>query len=102
MNAAVELINVPTVPPPQRHALIFSTFDALPTGSAFEIVNDHDPMPLYFQFERTRAGQFEWQYLENGPERWHVRIGRRQAGQPTGTTSGCGSTSGSGCGCGGR
>ncbi|HQU50929.1 MAG TPA: DUF2249 domain-containing protein, partial [Casimicrobiaceae bacterium] len=44
-----QLINVPTVPPPQRHALIFATFDALPVNGAFELVNDHDPVPLYFQ-----------------------------------------------------
>ena len=55
MDATVDKsIFVPSVPPPQRHALIFATFDALPVGNAFEIVNDHDPMPLYYQFERVR------------------------------------------------
>jgi uncharacterized protein (DUF2249 family) len=98
-----QLINVPTVPPPQRHALIFATFDALPVNGAFELVNDHDPVPLYFQFERTRTGQFSWKYLENGPARWHVRIGRVAAGPGGAPTGSCGSGSGGGgCGCGGR
>ena len=62
MTAATGMIDVRTVPPPQRHPLIFGTFDALEPGQAFEIVNDHDPMPLYFQFEKTRGGQFAWRY----------------------------------------
>ena len=88
-DTAHTCIDVRTVPPPQRHPLIFSTFDALAPGQAFEIVNDHDPVPLYFQFEKTRLGQFAWQYLESGPQRWHVRIGRVAAGMPAGDSSGC-------------
>lgn len=101
MDATLERIFVPTVPPPQRHALIFSTFDTLPVGGSFEIVNDHDPMPLYFQFDRTRGGQFAWQYLESGPAQWQVRIRRVGAGSASGTTTGCGGGGGGGCGCSG-
>lgn len=98
MNATVERIHVPSVPPPQRHPLIFSTFDALTPGGTFEIVNDHDPMPLYMQFERQRAGQFSWDYLETGPRQWQVRIGRVRTGASTGQGTGCGG-GGGGCGC---
>jgi uncharacterized protein (DUF2249 family) len=90
MNASTDCIDVRSVPPPQRHPLIFGSFDALPPGEAFEIRNDHDPMPLYLQFERTRLGQFEWHYLESGPQLWRVRIGRVAAGQAAGDSSGCG------------
>lgn len=96
-----ERIFVPAVPPPQRHRLIFSTFDALPTDGVFDIVNDHDPTPLYIQFERTRAGQFAWQRLESGPERWQVRISRVRAGTAVGAPSGCGCGCGDGGGCSG-
>ena len=89
MNAAVGLIDVRTVPPPQRHPLIFGTFDVLAPGEAFEIVNDHDPVPLHMQFEQTRGGQFDWRYLEAGPAQWHVRIARVAAGVPRGVSSGC-------------
>jgi len=99
MTAAMDLIDVRTVPPPQRHPLIFGTFDALATGQAFEIVNDHDPVPLYFQFEQTRPGQFAWRYLEAGPAQWHVRIARVAAGVASGATGGCGG--GGGCACSG-
>jgi uncharacterized protein (DUF2249 family) len=87
------LIDVRTIAPPQRHPLIFGTFDLLAPGEAFEIVNDHDPLPLYFQFERLHLGEFEWNYLETGPSRWHVRIERVAAGaraaDPATDTSGC-------------
>lgn len=101
MYGTVERILVPTVPPPQRHALVFSTFDALPDGGAFEIVNDHDPLPLYLQFERMRPGQFSWEVLASGPHQWQVRIGRARVAAPVGESLGCGS-GGDGCGCGGR
>jgi uncharacterized protein (DUF2249 family) len=98
MPVAIDLIDVRTVPPPQRHPLIFGSFDALDPGESFEIVNDHDPVPLYFQFEKSRGGQFDWRYLEAGPARWHVRIGRIAAGVASGETGGCGG-SGGGCAC---
>lgn len=101
MSVAVELIDVRTIAPAERHPLIFGNFDALAPGESFELVNDHDPVPLYFQFERTRAGQFDWRYLEAGPARWHVRIARVAEGGATGPAAGCGGNGG-GCACSGR
>lgn len=101
MNSTVARILVPAVPPSQRHPLIFSTFDALAAGGAFEIVNDHDPSPLRLQFERMRPGQFSWHYVESGPQQWQVRIGRVRSGLPAGESPGCGG-GGTGCGCGSR
>ncbi len=69
-------LDVRQTPPPQRHPMIFQTFGALKPGEAFILVNDHDPKPLYYQFEYERKGQFTWEYLERGPEVWRVRIGR--------------------------
>lgn len=62
--------------PRLRHPEIFRTFDGLPAGGSFILVNDHDPRPLYYQFEFERPGSFRWEYLEEGPEVWRVRIGR--------------------------
>lgn len=71
-----QVIDVRLIPPPQRHPLIFQTFDALAPGEAFILVNDHDPKPLYYQFMFEREGQFSWEYLEQGPEVWRVRIAK--------------------------
>ena len=38
------------------------------------IHNDHDPKPLYYQMLGERGNIFKWEYLEQGPEWWKVRI----------------------------
>ncbi|MCO6451487.1 MAG: DUF2249 domain-containing protein [Caldilineales bacterium] len=73
-------LDVRAIAPRDRHPIIFGKFDALPVGEAFILINDHDPKPLYYQFLHERADQFEWAYLEQGPERWRVRIARAQSG----------------------
>ncbi|WIJ26982.1 DUF2249 domain-containing protein [Devosia sp. RR2S18] len=68
------IIDVRTIAPRMRHATIFMTFEALPDGEAFVIVNDHDPVPLWYQFNTQYSGKFEWIYEHHGPELWQVRI----------------------------
>ena len=70
------ILDVRTVPPAQRHPLIFQTFNALQPGEAFMLVNDHDPKPLYYQFKFEKEGQFTWDYVEQGPEVWRVQVGK--------------------------
>lgn len=72
-------LDVRTIIPRERHPKIFQTFDALAPGEAFELVNDHDPKPLFYQFDAEYKGQFTWDYREQGPEVWRVRIGRPEA-----------------------
>ena len=62
-----------------RHELIFNTFGTLAPGTAFVLVNDHDPKPLYYQLAAENTGEFTWEYLEEGPEVWRVRIGKIDA-----------------------
>ncbi|MDZ7801414.1 MAG: DUF2249 domain-containing protein [Trueperaceae bacterium] len=71
-----ERIDVREIPPRDRHPLLFERFDDLSPGEAYELVNDHDPKPLYYQFQAERPGLLEWEYLESGPELWRVRIGK--------------------------
>jgi uncharacterized protein (DUF2249 family) len=56
--------------------LIFQTFETLQPGEALELVNDHDPFPLRNQFDFMKRGQFNWEYLRQGPDLWRVRIAR--------------------------
>lgn len=69
-------LDIRPVPVPQKHPTIFSTFDALTVGDAMLLINDHDPRPLYYQFGFERTGQFDWEYLEQGPVTWRVNIKR--------------------------
>jgi uncharacterized protein (DUF2249 family) len=74
-------VDVRTIPPRDRHPTLFKTFAALGANESMELVNDHDPRPLFYQFQQEAPGQFQWQYLESGPEAWRVRI-TRQGGAP--------------------
>jgi uncharacterized protein (DUF2249 family) len=76
---AAIIIDVRTIAPPERHPHIFATFDQLPVGEHFVLVNDHDPRPLYYQFLSERQGVFEWNYEEKGPDLWRVQITRTAA-----------------------
>ena len=69
-------IDVRTIVPRERHPLIFKTFHELGAGEAFLLVNDHDPKPLYYQFQAELGQPFQWDYLEKGPEVWKVRIAK--------------------------
>ena len=69
-------VDVRPITPKDRYPLIFDAFENLAAGERFILVNDHDPKPLYYQFQAERTGQFTWDYLETGPDVWRVRIGR--------------------------
>ncbi len=44
-------LDVREIPPPERHPLIKSTFDSLDAGETLELVNDHDPKPLFYEMQ---------------------------------------------------
>ena len=70
-------LDVREMAPRERHPTSLSTFAALAPGEALELINDHDPKPLRYQFEAEKPETFTWDYLEEGPEAWRVRIGKR-------------------------
>jgi uncharacterized protein (DUF2249 family) len=48
---ATERLDLRDVPPAERHPLIHEAFEALESGETLEIVNDHDPKPLFYEFQ---------------------------------------------------
>ena len=70
-------LDVRIIPPRDKHPRIFQTFDSLKSGEILLIINDHDPMPLKYQFEVERQGKYGWKYIEKGPEIWKVEIERK-------------------------
>ena len=70
----LEILNVTLIEPKFKHPKIFQKFDSLSAGEGFIIDNDHDPKPLYYQLIGERGNVFNWEYLENGPDRWKVKI----------------------------
>ena len=79
-TASTPELDVRSLFPAQRHALIFQRVSALDAGAGFVLINDHDPKPLYYQLEAEHPQQFEWTYLTRGPDAWRVEIRRRTGG----------------------
>lgn len=76
-----EKIDVRKLEPKKKHPAIFDTFDELEVGESVVIINDHDPVPLKYQFEAERGeGVFGWEYLADGPEVWRVEITKKGSG----------------------
>ena len=71
-----EVLDVREIPHGRRHPRIFGTYAGLAPGESFVLVNNHDPKPLRREFQATYPDQYGWDYLEAGPHRWQVRIGR--------------------------
>lgn len=69
-------LDLRTIPPRERHPLIFGRFDALATGQSLQLVTDHNPQPLRYQFDDCASGQFDWAMLEAGPAVWRIQITR--------------------------
>jgi regulator of cell morphogenesis and NO signaling len=79
MNMTIDTLFVPGLQPALKHPTVFKKFDELQVGDSFLIVNDHDPIPLYYQMKAERGEVFEWNKIENGPETWRVEIKRTAA-----------------------
>ena len=92
-SALPTTVDVRTVAPRDRHPLIFSTFRALAPGESMELVNNHDPRPLFHQLQADMPGAFAWAYLEQGPTTWRVAITRSAAPVPANDRC-CGSCGG--------
>jgi uncharacterized protein (DUF2249 family) len=76
VSAEDRVIDVRSETPKVRHEIIFDEWAALKPGTAYVLVNDHDPKPLWYQFDAEHEGEFSWDALEEGPEVWRVRIGK--------------------------
>ena len=74
METTEVFIDVTVLEPRMKHPTIFARFDELQGGESLIIHNDHDPQPVYYQLLGERGNIFKWQYLEQGPEIWEVRI----------------------------
>ena len=72
----IQTLDVTQLEPRMKHPTVFKYFDALSAGEAFVIENDHDPKPLYYELLAERGNIFTWEYLEQGPEWFKVKIAK--------------------------
>lgn len=71
--------DVRDIPCRTKHAQIVQRWADLPVGAYFVLINDHDPVPLYYQFNALFRGAFSWEYLVDGPSVFHIKISRLAA-----------------------
>ncbi len=74
MKKSIKTLDLRNMPPFERHSRIFEMWNSLKEGETLRIINDHEPKPLYYQFEAEHKGQFEWNYEKQGPKDWIFTI----------------------------
>lgn len=75
------ILDVTVLNPRDKHPTIFQRFDILAPGTDLIIHNDHDPKPLYYQMLGELGNVFNWEYLEEGPFWWKVRLTKNAVGE---------------------
>jgi uncharacterized protein (DUF2249 family)/quercetin dioxygenase-like cupin family protein len=70
----IEELDVRGIRKPDKHPTIFAAYNALPTGGAFVLVNDHDPQHLHEEFETDHGGTYDWEYLNREMRDWRIKI----------------------------
>lgn len=71
---ADKVMDVRPIPCSVKHGMIIKNWLELPVGDYFVLLNDHDPVPLYYQFSAQWPGAFTWEHLVKGPEEFRVKI----------------------------
>ncbi len=71
------VLDLRSVPLLKRQARILSAWRQLPTGALLRLINDREPRPLYYLFQATQRGRFEWCYEKEGPEEWIAVLRKR-------------------------
>lgn len=73
------VMDVRPIPCSIKHGLIVRTWLDLPVGAHFILLNDHDPVPLYYQFSAQWPEAFTWEHLAKGPDECRVKITKLKA-----------------------
>jgi len=74
-----EVHDVRVLVPIDRHTKLLKMFKELPVGESFVFINDHDPLPLYYEFRSIHGDVVGWEYLSRGGIDWKVRVTRTEA-----------------------
>ena len=83
------VMDVRLIPCSVKHGLILKTWVELPVGEHFILLNDHDPVPLFHQFNAEWPGAFTWEHLAKRAEEVRVKITKLRDPRPRPATA-CG------------
>lgn len=76
---ADKVMDVRSIPCSVKHGLIIQTWLELPVGDHFILFNDHDPVPLRYQFAAQWPDTFTWEHIVNLPGEARVKITKLKA-----------------------
>jgi uncharacterized protein (DUF2249 family) len=79
---ADQVMDVRPIPCSVKHGLIIKQWLDLPVGGHFILLNDHDPIPLYYQFAAQWPNAFTWEHLVKGPAEFRIKITKLKAAAP--------------------
>ena len=76
---ANKVMDVRSIPCSVKHGLIIKQWLDLPVGDHFILLNDHDPVPLRYQFAAQWPEAFIWEHVGKGPGEVRVKITKMKA-----------------------
>ncbi|HYG33976.1 MAG TPA: DUF2249 domain-containing protein [Clostridia bacterium] len=85
-----KVMDVRPIPCSIKHGMILQAWYNLGLGDYFILLNDHDPVPLRYQFQAEFPGAFAWDYEARGPMEYRVRITKLAKVEPANLASPCG------------
>lgn len=78
MSERTVQLDLRAIPVFERHPRIFDAWDQMEPGETLQIINDHDPKPLHYQFEGEYPDAYRWEYVKKDPLEWVVNIKKLQ------------------------
>ncbi|MGQ4556147.1 DUF2249 domain-containing protein [Halobellus sp. GM3] len=76
---AATTLDIRDIPPAERHPKIHQAFEALESGEALELVNDHEPKPLFYEMQ-AEVDEFdaeEYEVEKRGPTEFVARLPKK-------------------------
>lgn len=77
VHDVVSELDLRGLPVPVRYVRVFMNYAVLLPGQGFVVRSEHDLVPLRTELVREQGERATWTDLEQGPEGWSARIGRR-------------------------
>ena len=67
--------------PIERHKRLIQFFKELPVDESFIFINDHDTIPLYYEFRSIYGDVVDWDYLNRCGREWTIKVTRTVVSQ---------------------
>lgn len=74
---ALPELDARAIPHAIRHGAVIGAFAQVRPGAAMVLVAPHNPVPLLNQLTEIEGDALEISYLDEGPDVWRLRLGRK-------------------------